>query len=117
MAAAARYGTATFRAVNSSNVYNVDVYISDVIGASVNWDSGTGAGTGSLTFWKAPEMVVLSDLSVATGLTDTTTLVPTANGQQLPSRLRHANFINTITTRPPIQIGYNQGTNVGFIQA
>ena len=118
MAAAARYGTVTFKAVNSTNVYNVDLYISDVIGSTTNWDSGSGAGTGSLTFWKAPEMVVMTDLSVASGLTDTTTLIPTASGQVIPGvRLRHANFLNTITTRPAIQIGFNQGTNVGFIQA
>lgn len=118
MAPAARYGTLTFQGVSSGKTHSVDIYISDVLAAAVNFDSGAGAGTGSLTYWKTPEKCVLIDASIAAGLTDTTTVVLTADGAVIPSsRLRHANFLNTLAFRPKLQIGFAEGTNVSAIQA
>lgn len=113
----ATYGTAMFKGA-SGKVYNVDLYISDVVGAVATMDSGQGASTTSLGFWKAPENVVLFDMSIVTGPTVMTSLIPTADGGVIPGvRFRIANFLNTLATRPAVAIGYKQGTNVGFTQA
>lgn len=112
------YGTATFKGLQSGKTYAVDIYISDVVAASTTWDSGSGAGTGSLTFWKAPENVMLVDLSIATGPTVMTTLFPVANGGQIPGqRFRIANFLNTLAFRPQIQLGFKAGSLIGMTQA
>lgn len=117
MAAAPKYGTMMFRGLASGKSYAVDVYHSDVANALVNWDSGNGAGTGSLTYYKAPEDMVLYDYSVVTGLTDTTNISLTADGSQIPNaRLRYTQFVNTIAFRPTLAIGFKRGTNVGAIQ-
>jgi hypothetical protein len=117
MAATPRYGTMTFQGMETGKTHSVDVYLSDVANALGNWDSGNGAGTASLTYWKAPEKCVLVDFSLASGMADTTNIVLTADGAQIPaSRLRYANFLNTLAFRPKLQIGFASGTNVGAIQ-
>lgn len=117
MAAAPKYGTMMFQGLKSGTRYAVDIYLSDVANAQVNFDAGNGAGSASLTYWKTPEAVVLVDFSVATGLTDTTNIALTSNGMQVPAgRIRYANFINTIATRPTLQLGFKEGSNVGAIQ-
>jgi hypothetical protein len=118
MAAAPKYGTLMFKGVSSGRTYSMDVYISDVLAAQVNFDNGSGATSSSLVYWKAPENVILYDFSVATGLTDTTNIFFTSDGAQVPqSRLRYANFINTLATRPSLNIGFRANSNIGAIQA
>jgi hypothetical protein len=117
MAAAPRYGTLMFLGA-SGRTYAVDVYISDVANGQVNFDNGSGAGSTSLTYYKAPEQMKLYDFSVATGLTDTTNVLFTSDGAQIAgSRLRYANFLNTIATRPVLSLTFRQGSNVGALQA
>jgi len=111
------YGTAMFKGVTSGKTYAVDMYISDVVGAPVTFDSGNGATSTSLGFWRAPEPVILYDLSIATGPTVMTALVPTTNGGIIAGfAFRIANFLNTLATRPAITIGWKEGSNVGFNQ-
>lgn len=118
MAAAPKYGTMCFKGVQTGRTYMVDTYHSDVLAAPVTWDNGSGATSTSLVYWKAPENVILYDFSVATGLTDTTNFYLTSDGAQVAnSRLRVANFVNTLATRPTLSIGFRQGSNIGAIQA
>lgn len=113
----ATYGTAMFKGVQSGKTYPVDMYISDVVGAPITWDSGNGATSTSLGFWRAPEQVVLYDLSIATGPTVMTQLVPTSNGGPIGTfTFRIANFLNSLATRPSIALGWDKGSNVGFNQ-
>ena len=72
MSAAPQYGTVFLRGVQTGRTYAVDIYISDVANASVNFDSGSGASSGSDSFYIAPENVVFEDFSIVSGLTDTT---------------------------------------------
>ena len=113
----AEQGTAIFRG-NSGKIYNVDMYISDVVGAVVTFDAGSGASATSLGFWKCPENCVLMDLAVVTGNTVATTLIPTADGGQIPGiRFRTSLFLTTLSQRPSIALGFKQGTNFGLTQA
>lgn len=112
------YGTANFKGLQTGRTYQVDFYIADVVGTAVKFDSGSGAGTGSLPYWKAPENCILYDVSIATGPTVMTALTLTADGSTIPGvRLRIANFLNSLATRPVLSIGYKAGTNVGAIEA
>jgi len=117
MAAAPKNGTMTFVGA-SGQVYNVDCYISDVAAARVTFDSGGAAASTSLTYWVCPEQCTLTDFSVVTGLTDTTNISLLANSAIVPNvRLRYANFLNTLTSRPPIRITFKEGTQFSALQA
>jgi len=110
-------GTATFQGA-SGQVYSVDFYISDVVAAPCTFGVSGNAAAGSLTFWRAPEQVTLVDLSIATGPTVMVALVPTSNDGVIPGkRFRIANFLNTLTNRPPIRLTWGAGKNIGLLQA
>lgn len=118
MAAAPRYGTMMFKGLTTGRTYAVDVYVSDVTAGAVTFDNGSGATSTSLVYWKAPENVTFYDFSVATGLTDTTTILLTSDGAQVANtRLRYANFLNSIATRPILNVSFKAGSNIGAIQA
>ena len=116
MAAAPQLATLTFAGQQTGRSHSVDLYLSDVVAALTNFDSGAGAGAASDTFWIAPENVILTDFSVKTGLTDTTKIVVVANSVQTGNRLRYANFLNTLAFRPALKIPFRAGTKIGFVQ-
>lgn len=117
MAATPRYGTLTFKGNQTGRNYSIDFYCSDVANAAVNFDSGLGATSTSLTFVKLPEDMTLVDASVASGIADTTSWVPTKDGGIIPSqRIRHANFLNSLAFRPALSMRFPAGTNFGLIQ-
>lgn len=112
------YGALYLRGVNSGKSYVAGFYISDVVGAPLQWDNGSGASATSGAFYKIPERCVAYDCQVTTGPTVMTNFVLTADGGQIPgARLRISGFLDTLATRPTLAIGFNQGTNLGAIQA
>lgn len=111
-------GTATFQGLNTGKMYNVDIFISDVVAAPATWGVSGNAVAASQNFWRAPEDVVLVDLSIITGPTVMVALIPTSNDAVIPNyRFRIANFLNTLTTRPSVNVGFAAGRNVGLLQA
>jgi len=118
MAATPKYGTLMFQGLQTGRAYADDIYVSDVAAAQLTFDNGSGASASSLTYWKAPEDVLLTDFSIATGTADTTNFVLTSDGAQVAnSRLRYANFVNTLNNRPKLNIGFKRGSNIGAIQS
>jgi len=115
MAATPQYGSMIFRGA-SGKTYSIDLYVSDVNGASVNWDGGAGAGAGTPAFWIAPENVTLVDYSQVTGTADTEKIRLTANGRPTMHVLRYALHLTTIATRPALNIGFSQGTQISALQ-
>jgi len=111
----ATYGTATFYGLRSKQRHSVDFYIADVVGTQVKFGvSGPASATAS-PFFKAPEPMVLQDLSIVTGPTVMVGLKIKADDAVIPGKIvRIANFLNTLTTRPALGIGFAEGTNVGF---
>jgi len=115
MAAASQYATMVIS--NGASSINVDVYCSDVVNANTNMDSGGGTGgTGSLTYFKTPITGRIVDFSIATGMTDTTAAKVTINGSATKSTIRWANHLNTLNSRPLLNIPVNAGEDIGLIQ-
>ncbi len=113
MAAAPQYGALIFQ---GSRTYQVDMYASDVANAPLRFDEGAGASSSSQTFWTPPEPVVLVDVFIHTGMTDTTRVRLTANGSPLQTIIRYAAALDTSNARAKLSLGFNAGTRVGGIQ-
>jgi len=110
-------GTATFKGLQSGKVYNVDIYISDVVAATVKLNQFGAAVVGSPSFVRFDEDVALVDLSIITGPTVMVGLYPTSNDVPVSQyNYRIANFLNSIQTRPVVRVGFASGKNIGFIQ-
>ena len=117
MAAAARRGTMVLNGT-SGRVYNVNVYVSDVAAAFVTFNANGQAGTGSPSQFIVPEDCVLADISLASGLTDTTLITLQADNATVPGMvIQYADYLNSITTRPSINLGIRAKTQIAWLQA
>jgi len=116
MTAAPQYGTLIFKGLQTGKTYSVDIYVSDVANALVHFDGGAGAGASSPTHWIPPEDVALIDYAQVTGTSDTTKIRLIRNGKPTSQVLRYSMFLTTLNNRPPLNIGFRQGTQVSAIQ-
>ena len=108
---------ANFTFIGQSGItYNVDAYVSDVNAALVNLDGGAGAGTGSPTYWIAPENCTLVDFSMVTGTADTEKLRVLVNSKPLTNVIRYDTNLTTLAKRQPVNIGFAKGSQISFIQ-
>lgn len=116
MAAAPQLATATFVGVQSGMNYSKDVYCSDVVDGLVNFSSGGAAAAGSESFWSPPENVLLVDLSILTGMTDTTALQWTRDSVPTGDVSRYANHLNTLNSRPRLNVLIAAGQRIAANQ-
>jgi predicted secreted protein len=116
MSAAPQFGTMTFMGVASKRIYNVDCYFSDVADGLVNFDGGAGASATSPESFTAPEPLLLQDMAIVTGMTDTTKVQILRNNQPTGDFLRYTMHLTTAAFRSRVQLGFNQGVEVRAIQ-
>lgn len=89
-----------------------------VAAAFVTFNANGQAGTGSPSQFVVPEDVVLKDISLASGLTDTTLVTLQADNATVPGVvLQYADYLNSIQARPPINLGIRAKTQIAFLQA
>lgn len=106
----------TFRGV-SGRLYNVNCYISDVVGAKVLMNMNGAAGTGSDNNVRMPEPVVLVEASFITGPTVAVGCTLQSDGASLAaSPLLFASFLNTLARLPKIAIAFPQGALISAVQ-
>ena len=115
MVAAPQNAVGVFKGT-SGKTYSIDMYLSDVANATVNFDGGGGSAAGSPAFWIPPERVILVDFAIHAGMTDTTKARVTVNGRPTASILRYAIHLDTLATRPALFQGFEKGAQVGLIQ-
>ena len=109
--------TMSFTGLQSKRVYNVSAYISDVVAATVLFNSNGVAGTTSLNYCQFPEAVILTDVSILTGPTVATGFNYTTGGTVVPnSNLLIAANLTSIQNRNFPNIAFKQGSQIGAIQ-
>ena len=114
--AAPEFATFTFLGLQSQRIYNVDVYYSDVVDALINFDGGAGASATSPDSFTAPEPLLLTDIAVVTGGTDTKKLQILRGNQPTGDFIRHIPHLTTNAMRPPLRLGFSKGIQVRAIQ-
>lgn len=116
MAATPKTGQISFTG-KSGRQYNYNIYDSDVANAFITFATAGAAGTGSVTFITAPEDMVLTDVSVVTGIIDTTSLVLWLDDSPVGTALLlWANCVNTAPFRAFPRVGISKGRKVQFAE-
>ena len=116
MAAAPQFGTFVFHGQQSGRVYNVDAYFSDVADGLGNFDGGGGASATSPDSFTAPEDLILNDMSIVTGMTDTTKIQILRGNQPTGDFLRYTQHLTTAPARSPLRLGFARGVQIRVIQ-
>ena len=115
MVAAPEYATFLFMG-RSGISYPVDVYFSDVVAGALNWDQGAGASSTSAEFWTPPENVILTDIAIVTGGTDTKKIQLTRDNQPVGAIIRHTLHLNTLANRPRLAIPFAARSRIAGLQ-
>lgn len=114
MAATPKTGVIEFKG-KSGQRYVYTIYNPDVAADFLNWDRMKTAGTGSVDFITAPEDMVITDISVVTGIVDTTALLLFLDDGAIAGKLvSWANVVNTLQARSFPNIGVKAGRKVQF---
>lgn len=117
MAATPKTGFIKFRGLESNKEYTYSIYNSDVAGGFVTLATTATAGTGSVNFISAPENMVLVDVSVVTGIVDTTALLLWLDDGPIPNTfIQWAAVVNTLATRAVPALGIKKGRKVQFAE-
>lgn len=116
MAATPKTGILIFQG-RSGEKYTYSIYNSDVAASFVTWNRMGTAGTASPNFVTAPEDMKLIDVSVVTGIVDTTTLLLFLDDGAVAGKLiSWANVLNSLTTRSFPEIGIRKGRKLQLQQ-
>lgn len=101
----------------SGRVYNVNAYISDVVGAKVTLNMNGAAGAASDTSIRFPEDVALIEAAFITGPTVAAGITLQSDGASLAaSPLLLASFLNTLNRLPKLGIGFKAGALISAVQ-
>lgn len=103
--------------VGSGGQRILDFYVSDVANAFVRFSDGVNvAGSSSPTEYTFNANGFIADISIATGLVDTTAAQVILNGTPTGNIIRWANFVNTLTARTPPGVRFNKGDRLTILQ-
>ena len=101
----------------SGRFYNVNAYISDVVGAKVPMNVNGAAGAASDVYWRAPEQVALIEAAFITGPTVSAGIVMQQDGATVAATpLLLASFLNTLARLPKIGVGFPAGSLISAVQ-
>lgn len=112
--AAAQNGSMTFIGQQTGKTYIVDYYTADTgTGVLGTFNPSGAAGASSLTYWRAPENVMLIDFAMHTGTTQTGLVLLMDGAIKNGGVLRYAQFLDTIASRPKLAIPFPAGSLIG----
>lgn len=100
----------------SGRQYVIDAYLPDAVGGNVTFNMSGSAGTGTPTNFRAPEDLVITDISVVTGTTAVGLNIYVNQALINGSSIRYANHLNTLNNRPKLAIAVRGLDFVSAIQ-
>lgn len=117
MAATPKTGVIRFRGASGTE-YQYSLYNTDVAAGFLTWATTAVAGSGNVAFITAPEDMVLEDISVVTGIVDTTALVLWLDDAPVRNTIiQWADVLNTIQSRSFPSLGIKAGRKVQLASA
>jgi len=110
------YGVLIAKGVRTGKTYSVDMYFSDTANDDVKFDAGAGASATSPNFKVFPEPVIIEDIAVQSGATNTSKMRLVVNGTPQPDVFRYSVHLETLNNRPRLNIGIKEGSMLSFLQ-
>jgi len=114
MVAAPQYGTMTIVAGGATK--QIELYISDVNAAMVNFDGGGGAGTTSPDYFIMPVAGAIVDFAIKTGLTDTEKVRILLDGMDVGYTVRYIQFLDSLAKHPSVLVPVRAGRAIRLKQ-
>lgn len=107
-----------FKGLSSGTTYTKPIYNADVSGTLCRIDNGAGTpgATGGADFCVFSEPVQLFDASFVTGIVDTANLRVLADYNPTAYVINWANHVNSLATRPALDIRFKAGTRISLQQ-
>jgi hypothetical protein len=113
MATATNYNM-IFRGLKSGRTLSVSAYTADTAGAINTFGQGSAlAASGGLNYVQFPEDVILEDVSIPTGMTQTHTFLTEAGVVRQGTILSHVVHVSTAANRPKLGIPFRAGALIG----
>lgn len=110
-------GTCTFLNERTGAFEKANMYIADATGTQVKLNVLALAASTDPTFVQYGDPVMLVDVSIKSGPTVSTVLIPTSGNAKIPGKLISiADQLNSLTTRTPINLRFKAGSLIGFIE-
>lgn len=105
-------GSVQFVGLRTRQSYSKNIYCADAVNLLVHWDAGQGASATSPEYWIAPEPVMLTDISLVTGMTVTMKVALGRNGILTGDMFEKTIHVSTIAQRPRLMLVFNQGDQI-----
>jgi hypothetical protein len=118
MGATPKTGAVMFMGLSTKTTYTKAIYNADTAGTYCRIDNGAGTpgATGGADFCVFPEAVQLFDASFVTGIVDTANLRVMADYNPTSYVINWASHVNTLATRPALNIRFKAGTRISLQQ-
>lgn len=118
MGATPKTGTLHFRGLSTGVTYTKPFYNADTAGTlcRIGIAGQTPGAAGGNDYCVFPEAVSLYDVSVVTGIVDTANLLILADFNPTAFSINWASHVNTLATRPALNIGFKAGTRIALQQ-
>jgi len=113
---AAQQATMVLLGAQTGRTYSVDVYAPDAAGTLLTFNATGAAGSSSTTSFRAPENVVIQDISIAASPTATGVVLTKDGNTIVGGAIRWANQLVTTVNRKLLQIPIPAGSFIGGTQ-
>ena len=110
--AAPQNGTLSFIGTGGKG-YQISMYTADTAAYINTFAADTAAVAGSVTYWRPPETVTLTDFSMTTGTTQKYMVMTQDGAVKNGTVLSFVSHVSTVALRPPLRISFPAGSLIG----
>lgn len=97
----------------SNRTYSISGYTADTAAAVNTFNPSGKAVAGSVSYWRCPENVILTDFSIPTGTTQTSAMLTENGALKAGGFLDYVIHVSTNSNRPKLNIPFPNGTLIG----
>lgn len=102
---------------DNGETQSVSFYIADVVGTDVKWNLSALSTSTNQAFITASRNMLLRDIAITTGPTVTKVLIIKRDDVPVGNVVSIAQYLDSLNSRPPLNIPYRAGAKITFTEA